>query len=258
MQIPSGPPSSTRRGEGVRSLVSSKPYTGGEILRPPSAWCSRNILGLGPRDRRCNSCRADHFQMLPWPNRRGIRLLSEWMQVRVLPAAPLPGGVKVARRPVKPTGVGASPTLAAIPRRSARRNYGGYPPKPPASVGVMPQKTSWRRRAISRARVAQSPERSASNAEDGGGSPSASANVPGCNVSSRRPGSEPGGRRCESCHPDHFRKAGRYKLAAPVSKTGSVRTEVGALPTPSAKFQSSIPGTDHENRHSIAITVATV
>jgi len=31
-----------------------------------------------------------------------------------------------------------------------------------------------------------------------------------------------------------FWKAGRYKLAAPVSKTGSVLTEVGALPTPSA------------------------
>ena len=35
------------------------------------------------------------------------------MQVRILPAAPLPGGVKVARRFVKPHGVGASPTLAA-------------------------------------------------------------------------------------------------------------------------------------------------
>ena len=35
------------------------------------------------------------------------------MQVEVLPAAPLPGGVKVARRFVKPHGVGASPTLAA-------------------------------------------------------------------------------------------------------------------------------------------------
>lgn len=35
------------------------------------------------------------------------------MQVGILPAAPLPGGVKVARRPVKPFGVGASPTLAA-------------------------------------------------------------------------------------------------------------------------------------------------
>ena len=36
------------------------------------------------------------------------------MQVEILPAAPLPGGVKVAQRPVKPFGVGASPTLAAI------------------------------------------------------------------------------------------------------------------------------------------------
>ena len=69
------------------------------------------------------------------------------MQVEILPAAPLPGGVKVARRFVKPHGVGASPTLAA---------------------------NLW--------------------------------------------------------------KAGRYKLAAPVSKTGSVRTEVGALPTPSANL----------------------
>src|SRR5437773_11967474 len=46
--------------------------------------------------------------------------------------------------------------------------------------------------------------------------------------------SERGGRRCKSCHPDHFWKAGRYKLAAPVLKTGSAHTEVGALPTPSA------------------------
>src|SRR5439155_16235735 len=36
--------------------------------------------------------------------------------------------------------------------------------------------------------------------------------------------SEGGGRRCKSCHPDHFWKAGRYKLAAPVSKTGSAQT----------------------------------
>ena len=35
------------------------------------------------------------------------------MQVRILPAALLPGSVKVAQRPVKPFGVGASPTLAA-------------------------------------------------------------------------------------------------------------------------------------------------
>jgi hypothetical protein len=35
------------------------------------------------------------------------------MQVRILPAAPLPDGVKVARRFVKPHGAGASPALAA-------------------------------------------------------------------------------------------------------------------------------------------------
>src|SRR5882762_6333709 len=97
------------------------------------------------------------------------------MQVGILPAAPLPGGVKVARRFVKPHGVGASPTLAANS---------------------------------------------------------------GCIVSSRRPCSERGGRRCNSCHPDHFWEAGRYKLAAPVLKTGSARAEVGALPTPSAILRS--------------------
>ena len=37
--------------------------------------------------------------------------------------------------------------------------------------------------------------------------------------------------------PTIFWKAGRYKLAAPVSKTGSGQTEVGALPTPSANHQ---------------------
>src|SRR5262247_1703901 len=62
--------------------------------------------------------------------------------------------------------------------------------------------------------------------------------ISGCNVSSRRPCSERGGRRCNSCHPDHFWNAGRYKLAAPVSKTGSARAEVGALPTPSATVLS--------------------
>ena len=84
------------------------------------------------------------------------------MQVRILPAAPLPDGVKVARRPVKPGGVGASPTLAA-----------------------------------------------------------------------------------------NFWKAGRYKLAAPVSKTGSVFTEAGALPAPSANPQ---PSTDqsHDDQPPIA------
>src|SRR5438093_4538251 len=83
------------------------------------------------------------------------------MQVGILPAAPLPGSVKVARRPVKPL-------------------------------------------VLVRVQVWQP--------------------FSGCNVSSRRPCSEGRGRRCNSCHPDHFWKAGRYKLAAPVSKTGSAQT----------------------------------
>ena len=80
------------------------------------------------------------------------------MQVGILPAAPLPDSVKVARRPVKPL-------------------------------------------VLVRVQVWQP--------------------ISGCNVSSRRPPSEGGGRECNSLHPDHFWKAGRYKLAAPVLKTGS-------------------------------------
>ena len=49
--------------------------------------------------------------------------LTSEMKVGVLPRAPLPGGVKVARRPVKPLGVGASPTLAAILGRQADTSW---------------------------------------------------------------------------------------------------------------------------------------
>ena len=86
MQLPSGPPSA--RSVGATCL----------------AW-DQVTAGASPV--------ALTISMLPWPNISGIRLLSGLMQVRILPAAPLPGGVKVARRPVKPRGVGASPTLAA-------------------------------------------------------------------------------------------------------------------------------------------------
>src|SRR6266513_136465 len=107
------------------------------------------------------------------------------MQVELLPAAPLPGGVKVARRPVKPL-------------------------------------------VLVRVQVWQP--------------------ISGCNVSSRRPPSEGGGRECNSLHPDHFWKAGRYKLAAPVLKTGSARAEVGALPTPSTTSCSSKAEPPADNR----------
>ena len=115
-----------------------------------SVW-AREIAGANP-------AALTNFNLLPWSNTSGIRLLSGTMQVEVLPAAPLPGSVKVARRPVKPL-------------------------------------------VLVRVQVWQP--------------------FSGCNVSSRRPCSERGGRRCNSCHPDHLRKAGRYKLAAPVPKTGS-------------------------------------
>jgi hypothetical protein len=98
------------------------------LMKQPSGLSARsvaaNALGLGPRDRRCKSCRADHFRnglMDEWMggisgfnprpspahqsnypliqkssprrcrgrNRRGIRLLNESMRVRLLPAAPI-------------------------------------------------------------------------------------------------------------------------------------------------------------------------
>ena len=34
-----------------------------QALGATSAWCSSNMLGLEPRDRRCKSCRADQFQL---------------------------------------------------------------------------------------------------------------------------------------------------------------------------------------------------
>ena len=87
MQLPSGPPS-------ARSVGATR-----------SAW-ARGIAGASP-------AALTIFKLLSWPNTSGIRLLSGLMRVGILPTAPLPGSVKVARRPVKPFGVGASPTLAA-------------------------------------------------------------------------------------------------------------------------------------------------
>ena len=90
MRLPSGPPF-------YRSVAQSSER---------AAW-AREVAGENPAV-------PTNFKLLPWSNTSGIRLLSGTMQVEVLPAAPLPGSVKVARRPVKPFGVGASPTLAAI------------------------------------------------------------------------------------------------------------------------------------------------
>ena len=80
-------------------------FSARSVAATHSAW-DRGIAGATP-------AALTNFIMLPWSNTSGIRLLNGTMQVRVLPAAPLPDSVKVARRPVKPGGVGASPTLAA-------------------------------------------------------------------------------------------------------------------------------------------------
>src|SRR5690349_23910771 len=55
--------------------------------------------------------------------------------------------------------------------------------------------------------------------------------------------------------PSTLRKAGRYKLAAPVSKTGSVLTEVGAIPTPSANLTVN-HRRSHASRNQISKPVA--
>jgi hypothetical protein len=106
VQVPPGAPFSRNVAQ-----YSERPAWDREVAgENPAIPTSLRLLSYGS---------ASHFKMLPWPNTRGIRLLNGTMQVEVLPAVPLPGGVKVARRFVKPHGVGASPTLAANLGRQA-------------------------------------------------------------------------------------------------------------------------------------------
>ena len=67
-----------------------------------------------------------NFNLLPWSNTSGIRLLSGTMPVEVLPAAPLPGGVKVARRPCSERGGR---------RCDSCRGHHFQAPVPPAATG---------------------------------------------------------------------------------------------------------------------------
>ena len=84
------------------------------------------------------------------------------------------------------------------------------------------------------AAVAEYMRHPSSKRNDAGGSPAGSANsLPGSVKVARRP-VKPFGVGASPTLAANLWKAGRYKLAAPVSKTGSVTTEVGALPTPSA------------------------
>ena len=137
MQLPSGPPIS-------RNVAQS-------LERP--AW-DREAAGENPAI-------PTNFNLLPWSNISGIRLLSEIMQVRILPTAPLPDSVKVARRPVKPGGVGASPTLAANFWKAGR--YGGRAQAPDctglenrigiAEVGALPRLSASLRDCLKTARL---------------------------------------------------------------------------------------------------------
>src|SRR5439155_23172350 len=88
------------------------------------------------------------------------------------------------------------------------------------------------------ARVAQTTEHGASNAGDEGETPSASAIFPGCNVSSRRPGSEPGGRRCNSCHPDHFGWLAEQQCPGPENRVSLQAAWVQFLHHPPISYAS--------------------
>lgn len=129
VQVPSGPPFSKSyrkadsQGFGIAFLRSSVSINRSEFsVRSVAA----NTLGLGPRDRRCNSCRADHFQIAAVvehirhpPSKRNDAGGNPAGSTRFK----LPGGVKVARRFVKPHGAGASPALAASSGRQADTSW---------------------------------------------------------------------------------------------------------------------------------------
>ena len=97
-----------------------------------AAW-AREVAGENPAV-------PTHFNSLPWSNTSGIRLLNGTMQAEVLPQRQfnlqlfeMLGGVKVARRFVKPHGAGASPALAANFRKAGR-----YKLAAPVSKSGMP------------------------------------------------------------------------------------------------------------------------
>ena len=103
-------------------------------------------------------------------------------------------------------------------------------------------------RPFQNAAVAEIERHSSSKRTDAGASPAGSANfkLPGSVKVARRP-VKPRGVGASPTLAAILWKAGRYKLAAPVSKTGSVTTEVGALPTPSANSQTSTEGDQHDH-----------
>src|SRR6185369_4014671 len=84
-----------------------------------------------------------------------------------------------------------------------------------------------------------------SNAGDEGETPSASAIFPGCNVSSRRPGSEPGGRRCNSRHPDHFGWLAEQQCPGPENRVSLRAAWVRSLHHPPISYSSCSSKAEH-------------
>ena len=76
MQLPSGPPFYRSVAQSLERAAWDREVAGGNPAVPTNLRSSS--YGL-----------AGHFEMLPWPNTSGIRLLSGSMQVGVLPAAPM-------------------------------------------------------------------------------------------------------------------------------------------------------------------------
>src|SRR6266540_2072271 len=61
---------------------------------------------------------------------------------------------------------------------------------------------------------------------------------PACIVSSRRPGSEPGGRRCNSCHPDHFGWLAEQQCPGPENRVSLQAAWVQFLHHPPISYAS--------------------
>lgn len=227
MQVPPGAPipgGASDQGGWRPSPQNKSPAPSGSA-GASSAWCRSNILGLGPRDRRCKSCRADHFSFVVrgelfvvspergpggthhapqttsrspircrGRKRRGVRLLNGLMQVQLLPAAPAFGrsAFRVLGSEFDSRG---APTCHT---RNPRLNECQVVSK---EHGGLLSRLSWcesKPGSQCRLRVASGELRDA--------------------ATNSGPFLQP-----STLNPQPVRKAGRYKLAAPVPKTGPAR-----------------------------------
>src|SRR5439155_14808383 len=130
VQFPSGPPIlSGNLFQGTVFSVSTRNKTPAAFKAPgrTARSVAANALGLGPRERRCKSCRADHFQLL--------------------------SRITVVRPPVKRDGAGANPAWAANLHAPVAQNKERRRPK----VRVVGESPAWR---ATEAETAEAPGRS--------------------------------------------------------------------------------------------------